>query len=142
MKHFSLNEFLVSGAAKRAGIDMNPSPAVEKNIRALVGNVLDPLREALGRPVVVTSGYRPLLVNRMVGGADSSQHVYGEAADIVVPGMHPRDVCKKAIELGLPFDQLIQEFGEWTHVSFGPRNRRQVLTARKVGKTTTYTPGL
>lgn len=143
MKYFTLKEFLVSGAAKRMGVDMTPSAAVKANIEGLVNNILDPLRERIGLPIFISSGYRPVQVNRAVGGSDTSQHVYGEAADIVVHGVPPMAVCKIIIDMGLPFDQLIQEFGEWTHVSFSPRNRRQVMTASKDARgKTVYTPGL
>lgn len=143
MKHFTLGEFLVSGTAKRLGIDMNPPPPVQANIEALVHNVLDPLRSRVGRAIFVSSGWRPEKLNNAIGGSVTSQHLSGEAADITVQGMKPVDVCKMIIEMGLPFDQLIQEHGEWVHVSFGPRNRRQVLTAsrNRSGKTV-YTPGL
>lgn len=143
MKHFTLNEFLVSGTAKRLGVDMTPSAAVRGKIEDLVFNILDPLREMAGKAIFVSSGYRPIAVNRAIGSSDTSQHVYGEAADIQVSGMKPIDVCKLVIAMGLPFDQLIQEYGEWVHVSFGPRNRRQILTAsyNSQGKTV-YTPGL
>lgn len=143
MKNFALKEFLISGTAKRMGVDMTPSAAVEKNIIALVDNILDPLREELGCPIIITSGYRPIAVNRALGSKDTSQHVYGEAADIVVPGLHPLKVCDTIIRMKLPFDQLIQEFGEWTHVSYGPLNRRQAMTASTDARgKTVYTHGI
>lgn len=142
MKHFSFAEFEQSATAKAHGIDMTAPPAVRRNLQALVDNVLDPLRERIGKPIRVSSGYRPPALNRLVGGAQTSQHSNGEAADISVTGMTPRQLCEAIVAAGLPFDQLIEEFGQWTHVSFGPRNRRQVLTARKVNGRTTYLAGL
>lgn len=142
MKFFALSEFLQSATAKAHNIDMTPPVAVRRNIEALVANVLDPLRERIGKPIRVSSGYRPPALNRLVGGAQTSQHSKGEAADISISGMTPRQVCEAVIAAGLPFDQLIEEFGQWTHVSFGPRNRRQVLTARKINGRTTYLKGL
>src|SRR5690606_11146330 len=98
---------------------------------------LDPLREAIGRPVNVSSGFRNEAVNRLVGGSKTSQHRFGEAADINVPGMSVTEVIAKIKELKLPFDQVIDEFGSWVHVSYGPRQRRQGLKARRdsAGKT-------
>lgn len=142
MKNFKLSEFCQSATAKAHGIDMTPPAAMKANLEALVVNVLDPLREQLGKPIVVSSGYRPPKLNELVGGAATSQHAMGEAADISVGGMSPKQVCEIIIKLGLPFDQLIMEFGRWTHVSYGPRNRRQVLTAKSVNGRTVYTPGL
>lgn len=111
-------------------------------LRALCAAVLDPLREAVG-PVTVTSGWRSAARNAAVGGATGSQHERGEAADVVVSGMTPRDVARRVIDLGLPFDQLIwypdEPRGGWVHVSHGPRHRRQVLRATP-GPTRRYLP--
>lgn len=137
MKHFKIEEFCKSATADRMGIKIVPDAAETKALEALVENVLDPLREKLGKPVSVTSGLRPKKVNIAVGGTGTSQHVKGEAADIQVKGMSPIELCRFIVAEGLPFDQLIEE-GTWTHVSYGPRNRRQVLTMRN-GK---YTNGL
>jgi hypothetical protein len=133
--HFELSEFIVSQTAARHGLPNEPPVAAVKAIRALCANVLDPLREKLGSPVVISSGYRSPAVNAKVGGAASSQHCKGEAADIVCPGRTVKEVVALIRELGLPFDQLIDEFGDtasgWTHISYGPRNRREVLKARR-----------
>lgn len=130
MKHFTLDELTHSQAAVRKGLSNSPDRDALANLEALVDNVLDPLREALGRAVVISSGYRSPAVNRAVGGASSSQHVLGQAADFLIPGMTPAQVVAFVRSLGLPFDQLIEE-PTWTHVSFGPRHRRQVLRARR-----------
>ena len=137
-KHFTLAELTHSQAAARKGLKNDPDAAALESLQLLVRNVLDPLREALGRPITVSSGYRSPLVNRAVGGASSSQHVLGQAADIVVPGMHVTEVVARIRALGLPFDQLIDEFGSWVHVSHGPRNRRQTLRARRTSAGTKY----
>ena len=137
-KHFNLAELTHSQAAARKGLKNDPDAAALESLQLLVRNVLDPLRDALGRPIVVSSGYRAPLVNRAVGGASSSQHVLGQAADITVPGMHVTEVVARIRALGLPFDQLIDEFGSWVHVSHGPRNRRQTLRARRTTAGTKY----
>lgn len=137
-KHFTLAELTHSQAAARKGLKNDPDARALEYLQLLVRNVLDPLRESLGRPITVSSGYRSPLVNRAVGGASSSQHVLGQAADIVVPGMHVTEVVARIRALGLPFDQLIDEFGSWVHVSHGPRNRRQTLRARRTLAGTKY----
>lgn len=130
-KYFTLEEMIRSQAASRNGIDNSPNNLQLDAMRALVRNILDPLRESLGRPVIVNSGFRNEAVNRLVGGSKSSQHRFGEAADIVVPGLTVTQVVNRIRDLKLPFDQVIDEFGSWVHVSYGPRHRRQVLRARR-----------
>jgi uncharacterized protein YcbK (DUF882 family) len=131
MKYFTLNELTASSTARRKGIDNTPDVTVRANLTALVANILDPLREAYGKPIVVSSGYRSPKLNRAVGGAAKSQHVTGQAADIHTLSDTPADNKKLydlILKLKLPFDQLINEYDfNWVHVSFSPRNRRQVL---------------
>lgn len=142
MKHFTFYELTKSATAKRKGIDNSPSVQVRANLAALVENVLDPLREAYGKPIVVTSGYRCEKLNRAVGGAASSQHVKGQAADIRSVQDTPEENKKLydlIVKLGLPFDQIINEYNyDWVHVSYGPRHRRQKLKAVKRNGKTSY----
>jgi len=138
-RYFTLEEMTLSQTAVRHGIDNTPTPEIESHLRALCGAVLDPLRDQIGAPIVVSSGYRSLQVNRLVGGADDSQHVKGEAADIVCPALGQPELFEKVRHSGLPFDQLIDEFGSWVHVSYSPRNRREVLRARKLNGKVEYT---
>ena len=135
MKYFSIAELTKSATASRKGIDNRPDDKVRKNLTLLVEKILDPLREAWGGPIIVTSGYRCGKLNRAVGGATKSQHMYGQAADIRTVSDKPTD-NKKLFdlirELKLPYDQLIDEYGyNWVHVSYGPKNRRQILHIKK-----------
>lgn len=145
-KYFTVEEMCRSMTAARMGRNVEPPlpPAVMMSLQTLVANVLDPLREALDRPLTVLSGYRPPWLNKAVGGATNSQHVLGEAADIVVHGMSVKQLGEFIIKSQLPFDQLIFEFGEWIHISHKVlgQQRAQVLTARKVSGKTQYVSGL
>ena len=131
-----------SATAQRKGIKNDPSIQVCKSLTALIEKVLDPLREAYGKPIIVTSGYRCEKLNKAVGGAASSQHVKGEAADIRSVQDTPEENKKLfdlIVKLGLPFDQLINEYNyDWVHVSFGARHRRQKLKAVKKNGRTQY----
>ena len=131
MKWFALKEFVKSNTAARLGINNNPSEDVKKNIELLVEKILDPLRESFGKPIIVTSGYRCKELNKAVGGAAKSQHMSGEAADIRTvedSKSANKELFNLIIELGLPFDQLINEHDyDWVHVSYGKRNRRMIL---------------
>ncbi len=136
--NFTLAELTVT----TTGLPNNPTPAEIVHLRALAERILQPLRDDLRRPVLVNSAFRSERVNRTVGGTATSQHRLGQAADIRVEGMTSRALAQAIIDRGLPFDQLIDEFGRWVHVSYGPRHRRQVLTAVKRGGRTVYEPGL
>lgn len=142
MKYFTITELTKSATAKRNGIDNKPSATVERKLVALIEKVLDPLRDAYGAPIIVTSGYRCEKLNRLVGGAASSQHVKGEAVDIRTVSDKPEDNKKLydlILKLKLPFDQLINEYGyDWVHVSYGSKHRRQKLRAVKRNGRTVY----
>lgn len=130
MKHFTIDELCRSDTARSRGIDNTPTEEVRKNLTALVGNVLDPLREWYGKPIYVNSGYRCPALNKAVGGVASSQHLTGQAADIDVNDRAENRRLMKHIEDNLDFDQLIWENGgAWVHVSYRAdgKNRRQVL---------------
>lgn len=131
MKYFTEKELTKSPTANRLKINNTPTASVRANLKSLVDNILDPLREAWGAPIIVSSGYRCPKLNSAVGGAKTSQHMYGQAADIRTVSDKPSD-NKKLFDLiqklGLPYDQLIDEYGyNWIHVSYSSRNRRQIL---------------
>lgn len=141
---FTLDEFCQSQTAVRKGIDNRPDKAAADCLEALVDNILHPLRIQFGAPILISSGYRSPKLNKAVGGSATSQHCFGQAADIHVHGVKDI-VVARWIEDNLPFDQLILEFPPegWVHVSYSERHRRQTLTATR-GKLrrTIYVPGL
>lgn len=134
MKYFTLKELTKSSTAIRYKVDNTPSKEQKTNLITLVDKILDPLREAYGKPIIVNSGFRNPKVNSLVGGSKSSQHMSGQAADIqTVPDT--KEENKKLFELiqklNLPFDQLINESDySWVHVSYSPLNRRIVKHVR------------
>lgn len=134
-KNFSLRELLVSETAARFNFteQYEPPEAVVKNLEQLCIKILQPLRDVLKYPIHVNSGYRCPRTNTSIGGAARSQHLTGHAADIEDFKNGNEYLLHKIVELKLPFDQIINEFGyQWVHVSFDPtRNRRQVLEAVK-----------
>ena len=134
MKYFTLKELTKSNEAKRNKINNVPTKQEEQNLVALVENILDPLREAYGKPIIVTSGYRCERLNKLVKGSKTSQHRLGQAADIRTiedTKEENKKLFDLIIELKLPFDQLINEYDfDWIHVSYSPRNRRQILNIK------------
>ena len=146
-KYFALSELISSQTASRKGIDNTPTEKAIKNLEWLVKKILDPLRAKLGKPIVISSGYRSPKLNKDIGSSEGSQHVTGKAADIIVPGMTANEVfnfiCNKT---SLPFDQMIEEFATissgWVHISYDRDKRRQrgiKMVATKSHGKITYT---
>lgn len=136
-KNFTLEELQVSATALRKDIENVATPDAIKNLEALCAHVLQPLRELLQKPIKILSGYRSPEVNDLVGGAHGSQHVKGQAADITVEGMTAQELFE-FIDRNIAYDQLIQEFNEWVHVSWTIPPREQKLIATKVNGKTVY----
>lgn len=133
-KNFPLVDFLESQIARRHNIEeqFKPSEQVVGNLRMLCVNILQPLRDAIKSPIIVSSGYRCERVNTLAKGAKSSQHLTGQAVDIYATKISNAALFKKIQELNLPFDQLIWEHGTlqnpaWVHVSYSSKPRKQIL---------------
>ena len=130
-KNFSYREFEESPTAKAKGIH-NVIDTFEKRdaLRSLVLEVLQPLRDAWGKPLHVNSGYRCPELNALVGGVPTSQHMEGEAADIATDT--PAELARLAMKLGLPFDQMIlyPTFVHFSHRLNGGQ-RGQILYNRR-----------
>jgi zinc D-Ala-D-Ala carboxypeptidase len=135
--NFRLSEFLRS--ARAAALHINNTrytPAQLANMKALCVYVLEPLRARLRLKfhpravVVITSGFRCPALNLAVGGTKSSQHLRGQAADvhIEVDGvrvMTAEELFDFIIRENLVFDELIQEFDAWCHISYNPKRAQQ-----------------
>jgi hypothetical protein len=134
--NFSLHELLLTQHRRFDQEQYNPPQQIVDNLRALCVNILQPLRDALGSPLKINSGYRCPSLNRSINGASGSQHMTGQAADIVDLTHGNEFLFKKIKELNLPFDQMIDEFGfRWVHISYDPkRNRKDILQAVKDAK--------
>lgn len=133
---FTFDELIRSATAERLGIDNLPPPEEMDNLRLLAIKILQPLRDAWQRPIIVTSGYRSPALNKALGGARNSQHLYGEAADIQSATRSPEDnkalflTAVRLIQEGrLQVGQLIDEHEyQWIHISLPTsRIRYQIL---------------
>lgn len=124
MKYFTIPELTYSNTAIAKHINNTPSKEDIENLVALIENILDPLREAYGKPIMVNSGYRCQVLNRIVGGAVNSDHLKGRAADIhgsPNTKIENKKLFDLIITLNLPYCQLIDEKNfSWIHVSYNP----------------------
>lgn len=138
MKNFKLSEFFASSTADKNGIKNEPSldekATVVRNINLLVAYVLDPIRDALHTPIIITSGYRSQQVNKLVGGANNSQHMSGCAADFHVQGFTSsmmRNVFLYIYDT-MDFDQLIYYRSKnIIHVSYVENGNRHEAFLKK-----------
>lgn len=140
-ENFWLREFTFSPTAIKNGIKNEPSDLVKKNLKNVCENVLQPLRDYLSEPIDITSGYRSLELNKIIGGSKSSQHLHGQAVDFKCSDM------AKAFDYivdNLEYDQIIWEFGDksqpdWIHVSYvSGSNRKNKMRAVRKGKSVVY----
>ena len=121
-QHFSLAELTRSSVAQARGLSNAPPPELVPRL-ILTAEMLERIRATLGVPFTVTSGYRSPQVNIAVGGATSSDHTQGHAADIVAPAFGtPYDIARALAPLvsTLGIGQLILEGikgKRWVHVS-------------------------
>ncbi|MGH9524203.1 MAG: D-Ala-D-Ala carboxypeptidase family metallohydrolase [Terriglobales bacterium] len=131
-EHFSLEELTFSESALRLGYQNVPNSLTIENLTRLASVLLEPVRALLAVPIHVNSGYRSRPVNFSVGGAPTSAHIFGRAADIVPIGFDLQDSIDKIRATDLPFDQLIFECRAWIHIAIAPAGatpRREALLA-------------
>ena len=126
MTYFSIKELCKSSTAKKLNIDNTPSAEIKENLTVLIEECLDPIREAFGGPIMVTSGYRCPQLNAACGGSPTSAHKLGQAADIdTSDNIKLWDVITSG---DFKWTQLINEYpdddGEpsWIHISYDPNN--------------------
>ena len=105
-ENFDLEEFTRSDKAKELGITNEPGEKELAALRELVSRTIQPLRDKLGVPIHVNSGYRCPELNKAVGGVPTSQHQKGEAADLSIDGK-ASDILEALENNNIPFDQAI-----------------------------------
>lgn len=134
--NFTLTEMTSSQTAERRGIDNTPNASAIANLTRLAA-LLEQVRAVVGKPIIVTSGYRSPELNLAIGSTNRSQHPLGCAADIKVHGMTPRQVIEACMKADIPYHQIIEEFGSWTHISVpnspSEAPRKQALTIDRSG---------
>lgn len=129
-EHFNLEEMTRSEAGLRRGLTNVPNAGEIDNLRRLCETILEPVRALLNVPMHVNSGYRCPAVNAAVGGKGNSAHLDGRACDFVPIGVSLDHAMGLIRHSGLPFDQLILEYGTWIHIAiarYGVDPRQEVL---------------
>ena len=126
--NFKMSELIYSDTAVRHNINNMPDINSMDCMLNLICYCLQPIRDKLGKPMVISSGFRNSQVNKLVGGVATSQHTKGQAVDFTVAGMSVAQVVEFIKKSGIEYDQLINEYNKWVHISFVKgKNRKQVL---------------
>ena len=128
--NFTMSELLHSDVAEKYNISNIPDKQSLDNMLILICECLQPLREFIGKPMIISSGYRSPRLNghALINGAPNSQHVTGQAVDFTIKGMTPRQIIEKIDASGVEFDQCINEKNIWIHLSYNKgNNRRQIM---------------
>lgn len=148
MRYFSVKELCVSDTFPKLAVVPEKGTSEHTNIVNLIDNLLDPIREKVGRPIRVSSGYRPPALNKAVGGSKTSNHLYGNAADCTT-GSTAADnllIVKALIQLGIRYDECIIEGAtlngqgeivgaKWIHLAYRREYNRMRLLWTKDMKT-------
>jgi uncharacterized protein YcbK (DUF882 family) len=126
--NFKISELIHSDIAIQNNINNTPDINALDNLLELTFYCLQPIRDLIKKPMIITSGFRSSKVNFFAGGAINSQHLYGQAADFVIKGMTPKEIIEIIKKTDIEYDQLINEFDKWVHISFNKdKNRKQIL---------------
>ena len=128
--NFTMSELLHSNIAEKYNISNIPDRVSLDNMLVMIVECLQPIREYIGKPMVISSGYRSHRLNGhpLINGARNSQHLTGQAVDFTIKGMTPKMIIELIKESGVEFDQLINEHNLWVHISYNKgKNRKEVI---------------
>lgn len=126
MLKFKMSDLIYSQKAIELNINNMPDINSLDCMLDLIYYCLQPIRNQIKKPMIITSGYRCPKLNEKVGGSDKSQHMKGQAADFVIKGMPPKEIIDIIIKSNIEYDQLINEYDKWVHISYiKGKNRKQ-----------------
>lgn len=128
--YFSFKEFIYSEKARTMGISNIPNFEQIKNIILLKERVLEKVRIAIGVPIFINSGYRTIALNNLVGGVNTSQHLFGKAADITTKDKYKDAEMYSYIITHIEFDQLIR-YDNFIHVSYSEGHNRGMIIDKR-----------
>lgn len=135
--HFTLEELAVTNNKQYKNENILQALQIIGKMYMLAG-FAERIREIIGKPVIINSGYRCPALNKAVGGAISSQHVLAEALDIKVKGKTASELLQIIVASDLKYDQVIWEKPKsgtaWLHISIGSKKEKLKWDGTKYSK--------
>ena len=125
--NFKISELIHSDLAIQNNINNMPDINALDNMLELIFHCLQPIRNLIKKPIIITSGFRNQQINFLAGGALSSQHKEGKAADFIIKGMTPKQIIEIIKNSDIEYDQMINEYDKWVHISFNKGNNRKQI---------------
>lgn len=134
--NFKISELIHSDTAVRYNINNMPNIDQLDNMLKLIVFCIQPIRDKLNKPMIITSGFRNSQVNKLVKGSSTSEHCKGMAVDFIVNGLTVSQLVNQIRNMGVPFTQLIEEYSGnnvWVHISYNDKNLKKEVLRYKNG---------
>lgn len=132
--HFTIEELAGTSVEKYKKLNLLKAQEQMGKMYMLAG-FAERVREIVGKPLIITSGYRCPELNKAIGGALTSQHIFCEAIDFVVKGLRPEDVFNRIVTSDLKYNQIIIERNtkgsQWVHISIGAFKQKLQFDGKK-----------
>lgn len=132
--HFTIEELAGTSVEKYKKLNLLKAQEQMGKMYMLAG-FAERVREIVGKPLIITSGYRCPELNKAIGGAITSQHIFCEAIDFVVKGLRPEDVFNRIVTSDLKYNQIIIERNtkgsQWVHISIGAFKQKLQFDGKK-----------
>ena len=125
MLNFSIKELIHSDIAIKNNIDNTPNIEQLDNLVNLIFYCLQPIRDKIKKPMIITSGFRCKKVNNLANGTINSNHLTGCAADFHIKGMTIKQIIDFILKSGIEFDELGNEYNKWVHIAYRHKNNRR-----------------
>lgn len=132
--HFKFSELCTTSNVKYKLLNIDEAQKNMGKMYMLAG-FAERVREIVGKPLIITSGYRCPELNKAIGGAITSQHIFCEAIDFVVKGLRPEDIFNRIVTSDLKYNQIIIERNtkgsQWVHISIGAFKQKLQFDGKK-----------
>ena len=135
--NFKISELIYSYTAIKKNINNMPDINSLDNMLELIVYCLQPIRELIKKPMIITSGYRCSELNKLVKGSSTSGHLKGRCADFCCSGLTPQQIIQLIKNSNIPYTQLIEEYSNntsWVHVDYDKKNLKRETLIYKNGR--------